>query len=259
MDSIVSFVLSENPLGGSIPKTLGKLSGLQVLELVGNELSGKIPIELGNATELTTILVSRNKLIGSIPEEVLNLKNLQVFDVSFNQLSGKIPPHKAVIPVSAFMNNPGLCGAPLPPSNFACSSACLQRKGQRLSLPNSQTQSDSVDFKAQRIHWDASPMHTNAELTTTINNTGLGSNSSCNTRYVVKSDPTRWNSTAQSAVMVCNSWPPTSSQAVMQSIGQTFLSPTRMEYCIASWIIGGSLIETAVSKALFTELAFSTI
>jgi Leucine-rich repeat (LRR) protein len=112
--SITSLVLSDNQLGGSIPKSLGKLNGLQVLELVGDELSGRIPAELGDAKELTTILLSRNKLSGAIPGKVMNLKKLREFDVSRNRLSGKIPPHKAIIPASAFLDNPGLCGAPLP-------------------------------------------------------------------------------------------------------------------------------------------------
>ncbi|KAA8533171.1 hypothetical protein F0562_033296 [Nyssa sinensis] len=62
-------VLSHNPLGGSIPKSMGKLSGLQVLKLVNNGLTGRIPVELGNAKELTEILLSRNNLSGSIPEQ----------------------------------------------------------------------------------------------------------------------------------------------------------------------------------------------
>lgn len=115
MDSIKSLILSHNPLSGSIPESVGKLSELQVLKLVGNGLSGKIPVELGNSEKLTTILLSRNKLRGTIPKEVLNLNNLREFNVSRNLLSGRIPPHKTKFPVSAFLDNHGLCGAPLPP------------------------------------------------------------------------------------------------------------------------------------------------
>jgi Leucine-rich repeat (LRR) protein len=115
MSSISSLVLSHNTLGGSLPKSIGKMRELQVLKLVNTGLSGMIPEELGDAKELSTILLSRNKLTGAIPEIVLNLKELKQFDVSSNRLRGRIPPHKAIIPASAFKNNPGLCGTPLPP------------------------------------------------------------------------------------------------------------------------------------------------
>lgn len=114
MVSIKSLILSHNPLSGSIPKSMGELSELQVLKLVGNGLSRKIPLELGNGEKLTTILFSRNRLRGSIPKEVLNLKNLREFDVSGNFLTGMIPPHKTTFPISAFLGNHGLCGALLP-------------------------------------------------------------------------------------------------------------------------------------------------
>ncbi|KAF5735984.1 hypothetical protein HS088_TW14G00114 [Tripterygium wilfordii] len=108
MDYITSLELSNNPLGGTIPKSIGKLGRLQVLKLVETGLSGMIPVEL------TSILLSKNNLSGSIPENVISLKTLQEFDVSNNRLYGQIPPHKALIPVSSFLHNLGLCGAPLP-------------------------------------------------------------------------------------------------------------------------------------------------
>jgi hypothetical protein len=115
MASIHSLILSDNTFRGPLPKSVGKLGELQVLKLVNTGLSGTIPVELGDAKELSTILLSKNKLTGAIPEIVLNLKELKQFDVSSNKLKGRIPPHKAIIPASAFKNNPGLCGPPLPP------------------------------------------------------------------------------------------------------------------------------------------------
>ncbi|KAK6924438.1 Leucine-rich repeat-containing N-terminal, plant-type [Dillenia turbinata] len=50
--STESLILSHNPLGGSIPKSLGKLTGFKVLKLAGNGLVGNIRAELGNAREL---------------------------------------------------------------------------------------------------------------------------------------------------------------------------------------------------------------
>ncbi|XP_044469864.1 probable leucine-rich repeat receptor-like protein kinase At1g68400 [Mangifera indica] len=115
MTSIKSLILSHNPVGGPIPKSFGKLNELQVLELEGNDLSGNKPVELVDAKELTTILLSKNKLSGNFPKTVMNLKRLQNFNVSRNSMSGRVPHHNAGIPASAFKDNPGLCGSPLPP------------------------------------------------------------------------------------------------------------------------------------------------
>ncbi|KAI3933691.1 hypothetical protein MKW92_030114 [Papaver armeniacum] len=113
MESIQVLVLSYNPLGGAIPKSLGKLRELKKLELKENGLTGKIPSQLGEAKELTSLVLADNKLIGSIPEQVINLEELTEFDVAGNRLNGRIPSHKAKIPASSFKDNPGLCGFPL--------------------------------------------------------------------------------------------------------------------------------------------------
>uniref|UniRef100_A0A6N2N3U3 Leucine-rich repeat-containing N-terminal plant-type domain-containing protein n=1 Tax=Salix viminalis TaxID=40686 RepID=A0A6N2N3U3_SALVM len=84
MASISSLILSHNPFRGPLPKSVGKLRELQVLKLV---ILGCLEYTSG-------------------AETVLNLKELKQFDVSSNKLRGRIPPHKAILPVSAFKNNP---------------------------------------------------------------------------------------------------------------------------------------------------------
>lgn len=88
-NSLTTLILSHNPLGGSIPKSLGEVNEydeirLQVLAMENCGLPGKIPVELGNATKLTTVLLSRNKLSGAIPGNLFNLSELKEFDVSKN-------------------------------------------------------------------------------------------------------------------------------------------------------------------------------
>lgn len=66
-------------------------------------------------------------------------------------------------------------------------------------------------------------------------------------------------STAQADGMAVISFPPTSSQAAMQRSGRILLPPARREYRMDSWIFIGCWRETAASKALFTEFAFSSM
>ncbi|GER35086.1 leucine-rich receptor-like protein kinase family protein [Striga asiatica] len=120
MEFVDTLILSNNPLGGKIPETLGKLLYLTRLEMEKNELVGEIPKSLGNPYRLNTILLSGNGLSGGIPMEVLNNKFLKRFNVSDNRLSGEIPAHNVSIPASGFEGNAGLCGEPLPPCNKYC-------------------------------------------------------------------------------------------------------------------------------------------
>ena len=83
--------LSRNQLTGPIPKEIGTLTMLGILILSSNQLTGPIPKEVGNLTGLRTLLLRRNELSGPIPGEVRNLANLWFLDLTNNQLSGTIP------------------------------------------------------------------------------------------------------------------------------------------------------------------------
>jgi hypothetical protein len=51
---LTSLTLSENRLGGKIPKEIGHLTKLNSLQLHENRFSGHIPNEVSNLLELTT-------------------------------------------------------------------------------------------------------------------------------------------------------------------------------------------------------------
>jgi hypothetical protein len=59
---------SNNKFVGEIPKSIGNLKGVQLLNLSNNYLTGHIPSSLGNLTELETLDLSQNKLSGEIPQ-----------------------------------------------------------------------------------------------------------------------------------------------------------------------------------------------
>ena len=78
-------------LSGPLPKEVGKLNTLQVLELDGNSISGSIPNELQSLTNLENFHMSHNYLRGSLPSFLVSLPKLISLDVSFNEMNGLLP------------------------------------------------------------------------------------------------------------------------------------------------------------------------
>ncbi|CAM8980248.1 unnamed protein product [Rhodiola kirilowii] len=91
MTSLVDLELMGNYLTGKIPRELGFLKNLQQLELYYNQLTGTIPKEFGNLTELVDLDMSVNFLTGQIPVSICKLPKLQVLQLYNNSLTGGIP------------------------------------------------------------------------------------------------------------------------------------------------------------------------
>lgn len=79
--------LSDNALKDSLPSELGRLTGLEVLDVSGNAMTG-LPAEVGRLSNLRILDVSDNRLTG-LPLEIGDLRNLQVLDVRGNRYSEK--------------------------------------------------------------------------------------------------------------------------------------------------------------------------
>ncbi|KAL5653518.1 hypothetical protein ACJX0J_038976, partial [Zea mays] len=126
--------LSGNKLQGVIPGTLNNITYLKMLDLHGNQLQGGIPVTLGQLTNLVLLDLSENQLTGPIPQELGNLSNLTHFNVSFNNLSGMIPSEPALqkFDFTAYMDNPLLCGSPLPNN---CGPGTGMKHRKRLRVP----------------------------------------------------------------------------------------------------------------------------
>ena len=103
---VVSIEFVGRNMNGTIPSTIGELTGLRTLVLAENDLQGTIPPEIGNLTLLTNLALQENNLSGNIPSEIGNLTNLKgdtihigplvasygALDLSENNLTGYIPP-----------------------------------------------------------------------------------------------------------------------------------------------------------------------
>lgn len=72
-----SIDFSSNNFHGKIPKELGLLRALIVLNLSNNAVSGHIPSSFGNLQQLESLDLSRNHLNGEIPVSLSNLNFLQ--------------------------------------------------------------------------------------------------------------------------------------------------------------------------------------
>ncbi|KAL6642385.1 hypothetical protein ACP70R_020566 [Stipagrostis hirtigluma subsp. patula] len=85
-------------LGGPLPSTIGALSNLENLILVGCSFSGEIPKELGQLSKLIFLSLNSNRFTGSIPASLGNLPNLYWFDLADNKLTGGLPVFDGINP-----------------------------------------------------------------------------------------------------------------------------------------------------------------
>ncbi|GMP85948.1 hypothetical protein CsSME_00038919 [Camellia sinensis var. sinensis] len=117
-----SIDISNNNFEGVIPKTVGSLKSIYVLNASHNALTGPIPSSIGNLTQFGSLDLSHNKLSGSIPVQLASLTFLAFLNLSYNQLVGMIPKGFQIQTFSdtSFQGNKGLCGYPL---NINCNNA----------------------------------------------------------------------------------------------------------------------------------------
>lgn len=89
--SLQMFVASSCQIKGPIPKGIGSLKILNRLELSNNHLNGTIPSTVKGMKSLQRLHIGGNRLEENIPNEICLLTNLGEMELQNNNLSGSIP------------------------------------------------------------------------------------------------------------------------------------------------------------------------
>ncbi|KAK9016538.1 hypothetical protein V6N11_079034 [Hibiscus sabdariffa] len=133
---------SNNQFLGEIPKTLGELHSLIVLNFSHNCLTGFIPSSLGDLSGLESLDLSSNQLHGRIPTKLNNLEFLEVLNLSYNHLKGPIPQGKQfdIFTDDSYIGNLDLRGLPL-------SKGCVNDAETPTKLDRDDDDDDEINWK----------------------------------------------------------------------------------------------------------------
>ena len=114
MTSLQDLLLSNNPLGGSLPPSgWEKLGDLAMLDLSNVGLTGAIPESMAALAGLRFLALDHNRLTGPVPARLAQLPNIGALYLNGNNLTGALEfaPgfYQRMGRRFASWDNPGLC------------------------------------------------------------------------------------------------------------------------------------------------------
>ncbi|CAA0809904.1 Probable LRR receptor-like serine/threonine-protein kinase [Striga hermonthica] len=89
--SLTGFQAYDCNINGVIPSTIGNLIGLQLINLSENQITGVIPPTLGKLNRLQRLSLHANQLHGFIPQDICGMSNIGELYLDENNLTGPIP------------------------------------------------------------------------------------------------------------------------------------------------------------------------
>jgi hypothetical protein len=90
-DSVISIVLENTQLEGTLPDSIGQLVNMETINFYNNSINSTIPASIGSMTQLRYLYLSRNPLFGTIPPSIFALLNLKSLELENNDLTGSLP------------------------------------------------------------------------------------------------------------------------------------------------------------------------
>ena len=114
--SLISIVLADNPLNGTLPTSIGIFStSLEKFVAPNCNIKGTIPMGIGNLSNLNILSLENNELVGPIPPTIRGMNGLQGLFLQHNKLQGSIPDGICQLRnlVELFLNHNKLFG-PIP-------------------------------------------------------------------------------------------------------------------------------------------------
>lgn len=87
---VTVLILPRKGLKGIIPRSLGHLNQLKLLDLSCNHLEGVVPVELSNLKQLEVLDLSHNMLSGPVSGMLAGLNLIQSLNVSSNSFNGSL-------------------------------------------------------------------------------------------------------------------------------------------------------------------------
>lgn len=138
--------VSNNALTGGIPGSLCALTNLNWLSLFNNNISGTIPNCIGSLVHLQNLFLGNMQLTGTVPQSLGSLTAMKQIGLHLNRLSGTLPSSLGnMLNATLLCHGAWLCTSMVVADTFALRQVDVRQppgwRGANVALPSQQTDS----------------------------------------------------------------------------------------------------------------------